>query len=176
MPQVNGYEIEPRSDLYKANLPKANLPKANLFGANLFGADLSGANLSGANLSGADLYGANLSRANLSGVILSGANLYGANLSRANLSGADLSGANLSGAKGIIDGGHNVRGHRFIAYRPEGQKDVWFKGGCRTWKSYEEAMSHYDKSYETLHGESAMNQGRRIITYLSETFLEIYPQ
>ena len=52
---VNGYTIEPRADLYGANLEGADLRVANLEGANLRGADLEGADLYGA-----DLYGAKL--------------------------------------------------------------------------------------------------------------------
>ena len=56
----NGKEfiIEPRADLYGADLCGANLYDVNLCGANLCGADLRGANLCGANLRGANLRGA----------------------------------------------------------------------------------------------------------------------
>ena len=88
---INGYEIKPYANLFRASLSGANLSRADLSGANLFRASLSGADLSGASLSRADLSGANLSRADLSGANLRGANLYGASLFRADLSGADLS-------------------------------------------------------------------------------------
>ena len=90
---LNGYEVNPGSDLRMANLEEANLEGANLRGANLEGANLRGANLWGANLREANLEGANLAGANLAE-----ANLYGAYLAEANLGGACLANANLEGA------------------------------------------------------------------------------
>ena len=58
--EVNGYKIEPETNLVGANLLGANLEGANLAYADLRGADLRGANLRGADLRGADLRGANL--------------------------------------------------------------------------------------------------------------------
>jgi len=48
--KVNGYKIEPGSDLSDANLSDVNLSGANLSDVNLTGANLSGANLSGATM------------------------------------------------------------------------------------------------------------------------------
>ena len=80
---INGYKIEPKANLYGADLSEANLRRANLSEANLSGANLSGANLRGADLSGADLRGADLS----------GADLSGANLSEVSFCGATIDGA-----------------------------------------------------------------------------------
>ncbi len=63
--KINGYEIGPEEDLYKANLRGAHLR-----GAHLRGADLYKANLRGADLCEADLCEANLCRANLCGANL----------------------------------------------------------------------------------------------------------
>ena len=95
---VNGYEIKPFANLFRANLRGANLEGANLEGANLRGNDLSGANLQGNDLSSANLQGTDLYVADLYGANLQGANLQGANLEGADLRGTDLQGANLQGA------------------------------------------------------------------------------
>jgi hypothetical protein len=55
--KVNGYKIEPRADLRKANLWRADLRKANLHGADLRKADLWRADLQGVYLQKADLQG-----------------------------------------------------------------------------------------------------------------------
>jgi hypothetical protein len=158
---VNGYEIKPCADLYEANLNGADLSGANLYGAHLSRADLSGAALYEADLSGADLYGADLngahlrgadlSRADLRGANLNGANLDGAYLGRANLCGADLGGASLSRTMGIIDGGQDSRGYRFLAIR---QHDVPYRilAGCR-WFTREEAREHWFNDYHASNAE-----------------------
>jgi hypothetical protein len=73
--EVNGYKIEPYSDLrgaylQGATLQGAELRYANLQSANLRAADLRYANLHGANLRAADLRYANLRGANLHGADL----------------------------------------------------------------------------------------------------------
>ena len=55
---VNGYEIKPLANLFKANLSGADLRNADLSAADLFKADLIRANLSGANLRNAKMDGA----------------------------------------------------------------------------------------------------------------------
>ncbi len=63
--EINGYKIQPGTNLSVADLTDVDLSWANLSRANLFEAVLSGADLTAANLSGADLEGANLTGANL---------------------------------------------------------------------------------------------------------------
>jgi len=76
--KVNGYELRPGADLYKANLAGADLKGANLYGANLRGADLWGASLRETNLYWADLEGTNLRGADFRGAFP-----YGVGLGRA---------------------------------------------------------------------------------------------
>lgn len=105
--KVNGYRIEPESDLSDANLINANLRNADLRNASLFDADLTGAVLEFANLTGANLNSAYLIEANLTGAALTDADLQFANLRNANLRNANLSSADLSMA---FLGGINLEG------------------------------------------------------------------
>ena len=108
-------------------------------------ADLAGADLSGAYLRGADLAGADLARANLSEAYLRVAYLAGADLRGANLSGADLREADLAGAElkhtCIIDGGCDLKGDKFVAYRLKGH--FVYCVGFNAWNSIEVALAYY---------------------------------
>ena len=121
------------------------LQKAIESGVNLRDVNLRDVNLRGANLRGANLSGANLSGANLSGAYLSGANLSGAYLSSANLSGANLSGAS------IVPTSLDTRGYVFYVTWTRGEDNPApvIRAGCKRWRSFDDARSHYGDGYDS---------------------------
>ena len=118
-----------------ADLRVAYLREADLAGADLAGADLRGANLRVAYLREADLAGADLSGAYLRGADLSGAYLRGADLREADLAGAELK------HTCIIDGGCDLKGDKFVAYRLKGH--FVYCVGFNAWNSIEVALAYY---------------------------------
>ena len=86
MPMINGYVIEPGT----------NLARANLNGINLTGLNLTNCNLYYANLQGAILNSATLANVNLEGAKLMNAQLYDTNLSNSHIIWANLYSANLA--------------------------------------------------------------------------------
>jgi uncharacterized protein YjbI with pentapeptide repeats len=126
--EIDGYKIEPNSDLHRAELSAIDLKFANLDKADLSEAELSGSDLSFAILTGANLRAAwvnttsffkvngptsifddcrahdavfssaNLKNSSFAGAELCCANFVGADLRASNFRNANLEGCNLSGA------------------------------------------------------------------------------
>lgn len=96
-------------------------------------------------LRGAKLHNANLTDAELLYTDLTGADLTGADLTGADLARASLRGADFTDCIGVVVAGEDSRGYVFYKQLKDG-KEI-YGAGCRVWKSYEDAISHYTSGY-----------------------------